>query len=124
MLLIILLNYKQGSVKLRDLEYSDDIYGYVSVAGVLPFNENVPKRLSAIDGSNIKLDSIDEYKALLLTMKILENKKQNLNQWLTKVINNKKYRFKLHENLKTIALKPKEPNWKIINIKNNGNLII
>ena len=124
MLLIILLNYKQGSVKLRDLEYSDDIYGYVSVAGVLPFNENAPKRLSAIGGSNIKLDSIDEYKALLLTMKILENKKQNLNQWLTKILNNKKYRFKLHENLKTIALKPKEPNWKIINIKNNGNLII
>ena len=115
---------KQGSVKLKDLEYSEDIYGYVSVAGVLPFNENVPKRLSAIGGSNIKLDSIDEYKALLLTMKILENKKQNLNQWLTKIINNKKYRFKLHENLKTIALKPKEPNWKIIKIKNNGNLII
>ena len=115
---------QKGTVKLRDLKYSDDIYGYVSVAGVLSFNENAPKRLSAIGGSNIKLDSIDEYKALLLTMKILENKKQNLNQWLTKIINNKKYRFKLHENLKTIALKPKEPNWKIIKIKNNGNLII
>jgi len=115
---------KQGSVKLRDLEYSDDIYGYVSVAGVLPFNENAPKRLSAIYGYNRKLDSIDEYEALSLTMNILENKKQSLEQWLTKIIDNKKYRFKLHENLKKIALKPKQPNWKVIKIKSDGNLIV
>ena len=115
---------KQGSVKLRDLEYSDDIYGYVSVAGVLPFNENAPKRLSAIYGYNRKLDSIDEYEALSLTMNILDNKKQSLEQWLTKIIDNKKYRFKLHENLKKIALKPKQPNWKVIKIKSDGNLIV
>ncbi|MDC0093260.1 hypothetical protein OAI86_02965 [Alphaproteobacteria bacterium] len=114
---------QQGSVKLLDFEYSNDIYGYVSVAGVLPF-ESVPKRLSAINGSNIKLDSIDEYEALLSTMNILENKKQNLEQWLSKVVHNKKYRLKVHENLKKIALKPKRPNWKIIEVKSNGKLVI
>ena len=115
---------QQGSVKLRDFEYSNDIYGYVSVVGVLPFNESVPKRLSSIDGSKTKLDSIDEYKALSLTMNNLENKKQSLEQWLTNVIDNKKYRFKVNKNLKTIALKPKKPNWKIIEIKTNGELVI
>jgi hypothetical protein len=115
---------QQSSVKLIDFEYSNDIYGYVSIAGVLPFNESVPKRLSAIYASNIKLDSINEYEALLSTMNILENKKQNLEQWLTKVIENKKYRYEVHENLKNIALKPKKTNWKIIEVKNNGKLVI
>ena len=108
---------QQGSVKLRDFEYSNDIYGYVSVVGVLPFNESVPKRLSSIDGSKTKLDSIDEYKALSLTMNNLENKKQSLEQWLTNVIDNKKYRFKVNKNLKTIALKPKNLIGKLLKLK-------
>ena len=114
---------KQGSVKLRDFEYSDDIYGYVSLAGVLPFN-GTPKRLSAIHGIHTKLDNVNEYEALLLTMSILENKKQSLTQWLMEVIDNKQYRFKLHENLKKIALKPKSPNWEIIDVKSKGDLVI
>ena len=115
---------RRGSVKLTDLEYSNDIYGYVSVAGVLPFNKSVPKRLSSIYGSKTKLDSIDEYDALSFTMNNLENKKQNLEQWLTEVIDNKQYRFKLHKNLKKIALKPKSPNWEIIDVKSKGDLVI
>ncbi|MDC0456863.1 hypothetical protein OAM56_02990 [Alphaproteobacteria bacterium] len=115
---------QRGSVKFTDFQYSNDVYGYVSVAGVLPFNESVPKRLSSIYGLKTKLDSIDEYEALSFTMNNLENKKQSLEQWLTKVIDNQKYRFKVHENLKTIALKPKKPNWKVIKIKANGELII
>jgi hypothetical protein len=110
-------------VKLRDFEYSDDIYGYVSLAGVLPFN-GTPKRLSAIHGMHTKLDNVNEYEALLLTMSILENKKQSLEQWLTEVIDNKQYRFKLHKNLKKIALKPKSPNWEIIDVKSKGDLVI
>ena len=115
---------QRGSVKLTDLEYSNDIYGYVSVAGVLPFNESVPKRLSSIYGSKTKLDSIDEFKALSFMMNNLENKKQSLEQWLTEVIDNKQYRFKLHKNLKKIALKPKSPNWEIIDVKSKGDLVI
>ena len=80
--------------------------------------------MSSIYGLKTKLDSIDEYEALSFTMNNLENKKQSLEQWLTKVIDNQKYRFKVHENLKTIALKPKKPNWKVIKIKANGELII
>ena len=114
---------KQGSVKLRDFEYSDDIYGYVSLAGVLPFNRT-PKRLSAIHGMHTKLDNVNEYEALSFMMNNLENKKQSLEQWLTKVIYNKKYRFKLHQKLKIIALKPKNPKWKIIEAKGNGDLVI
>ncbi|MDA9114120.1 hypothetical protein N9J43_01450, partial [Alphaproteobacteria bacterium] len=115
---------QRGSVKLTDLEYSNDIYGYVSVAGVLPFNESVPKRLSSIYGSKTKLDSIDEYEALSFTMNNLENKKKSLEQWLTEVIDNKQYRFKLHKNLEKIALKPKSPNWEIIDVKSKGDLVI
>ena len=115
---------QQGSVKLTDFEYSNDIYGYISVAGVLPFNESVPKRLSSIYGLKTKLDSIDEYEALSSTMNNLESKKQSLHQWLTKVIDNKKYRFKIHKNLKAIALKPNDPNWEVIEIKTKGELVI
>jgi hypothetical protein len=57
-------------------------------------------------------------------MSILENKKQSLTQWLMEVIDNKQYRFKLHENLKKIALKPKSPNWEIVDVKSKGDLVI
>jgi len=80
--------------------------------------------LSSIYGSKTKLDSIDEYKALSFTMNNLENKKQSLEQWLTEVIDNKEYRFKLHKNLKKIAIKPKSPNWEIIDVKSKGDLVI
>ena len=53
-----------------------------------------------------------------------ELKKQSLEQWLTEVIDNKQYRFKLHKNLKKIALKPKSPNWQIIDVKSKGDLVI
>ncbi len=115
---------KQGSVKFRDFEYTDDIYGYVSVAGVFPFNGTNPKRLSAIYGFNTKLENVNEYEALLLTMSILENKKKSLAQWLIEVTNKKQYRFKLHDNLKKIALKPKNPNWEIMDVNSRGDLVV
>ena len=55
---------------------------------------------------------------------VLENKKQSLEQWLTEVIDNKQYRFKLHKTLKKIDQKPKRINWEIIDVKSKGDLVI
>ena len=53
-----------------------------------------------------------------------ELKKQSLEQWLMKVIDNKQYRVKLNKNLEKIAIKPKSTNWEIIDVKSKGDLII
>ena len=115
---------QKGSVKLRDLEYSGYIYGYVSLAGVMPLNGKVPKRLSVIHGSNTNLNSIDEQGALTSLINILENKKQILSNWIEVVTSNYAYRLKLLEKLKSIAIKVKNPNWEVVKVKKVGNLVI
>ena len=115
---------QKGSVKLRDFEYSGCIYGYVSLAGVMPLNGKVPMRLSVIHGSNTNLNSIDEQGALISLMNILENKKHTLSNWIEVVTNNNTYRLKLLEKLKSMGIKVKNPNWKVVKVKKNGNLII
>ena len=115
---------KSGSVKIRNFEYTKDIYGYVSVPGALPFNEENPMRLSAISGLNTNLNSIDEQGALTLLLNILENKDQKLSHWTETIINSKAYRLKLHKQLKSLAIKIKNPNWEVVKVKRNGDLLI
>ena len=39
---------KLGTVKIKEFEWQKEIYGYVSIPGAFSFNENKPKRLSAL----------------------------------------------------------------------------
>jgi len=115
---------KPGTVKIKDFKYNRDIYGYVSIPGVFPFELKKPKRLKEISGLNTKLKAIDEETALTFLMNLLEPKQHDLSIWIWNVINNKDYRLILHDKLKLKALRPKNPNWEIINVKMNGSLII
>ena len=113
-----------GTVKIKDFEFNGDVYGYVSVAGSLPFEVNEPYRLSEINGINVNLKSINEEKALILLMKFLEPKQRNLSVWIKKIIDEKGYRLNLHELLKSQAIKPNNPNWEKIEVAMNGAMIL
>ena len=115
---------KQDTVKIKDFKYNKEIYGYVSISGVFPFNENKPKRLSVINAKNVLLKSFSEKKALLSFICTLGIEKNKLSEWIDKVINNKTYRISLHEKLKSIAIKPKNPNWEVVKKSIRGNLVI
>ena len=115
---------KPGTVKIKDFKYNGDIYGYISIPGVFPFELKKPKRFKEISGLNIKLKAIDEESALTFLMNLLEPKQYDLSIWIWNIINNKDYRLTLHDKLKLTALRPKNPNWEIINVRMNGSLII
>ena len=115
---------KPGTVKIKDFKYNGDIYGYISIPGVFPFELKKPKRFKEISGLNIKLKAIDEESALTFLMNLLEPKQDDLSIWIRNVIDNKDYRLTLHDKLKLKALRPKNPNWEIINVRMNGSLII
>jgi len=115
---------KLDTVKIKDFKYAKQIYGYISIAGVFPFNENKPKRLSAINARNITLKGSSEKKALLSLMHNLGIENNKLSEWVDKVINNKTYRISLHEKLMSKAIKPQNPDWEIVKKSVYGNLII
>jgi len=115
---------KLETVKIKDFEYKKDIYGYVSVPGILPFQDKFPKRLSSISGQNIKLNDLSEINALKYMQDTYGSKSINLNEWLNKIINEKEYRFSILQNLRSKAIKPKNPNWKIIQATTKGELIV
>ena len=115
---------KPGTVKIKDFEFNGNIYGYVSIPGVFPFELKKPKRLKEISGSNINLKAIDEETALISLMNLLEPNQHNLYNWIWDIINNRDYRITLHEKLKLKALKPIDPNWEIVNVKIKGSLTI
>ena len=115
---------KLDTVKIKDFKYEKQIYGYISISGVFPFNNNKPKRLSAINAKNVALKSFSEKKALLSLIHSLGIQKNRLPEWTDKVINNKTYRISLNEKLKLKAIKPQNPDWEIVNKSIRGNLII
>ena len=115
---------KQDTVKIKDFKYKKHIYGYISISGVFPFNNNKPKRLSAINAKNATLKSFSEKKALLSLIYSLGIEENRLSEWIYEVINNKTYRISLHEKLKSKAMKPQNPNWEIVKKSIRGNLII
>ncbi len=115
---------KLGTVKIKDFKYEKQIYGYISIAGVFPFYDKKPKRLSEINAENVTLKSSSEKNALLSLIHSLGIEENKLSEWIDKVINNKSYRISLHKQLKSKAIKPKNPNWEIIKKSIRGNLII
>ena len=115
---------KLDTVKIKDFKYAKQIYGYISIAGVFPFNENKPKRLSRINAKKVTLKGLSEKKALLSLINSLGIEDSKLSEWVDKVINNKTYRISLHEKLKSRAIKPQNPGWEIVKKSVRGNLII
>jgi len=115
---------KSGTVKIKDFQFSGDIYGYVSVAGAFPFKLNAPFRLAAILSSNNKLTAIYEEAALDFLMKFLEPDQTILREWIKEVIEDKDYRLQLHKKLKSIAIKPDQPNWETIDININDEMVL
>jgi len=115
---------KSGTVKIKDFQFSGDIYGYVSVAGAFPFKLNSPLRLAAILSSNTKLEAIYEKVALDFLMKFLEPDQTILREWIKEVIEDKDYRLQLHKKLKSIAIKPDQPNWETIDININDEMVL
>ena len=113
-----------GTVKIEDFDYKKDIYGYISVPGVFPFKDNLPRRLSSIGGDNINLNEFSEINALHCLQEIVGDKRLQLDQWLDKIINDEEYRFSKLRVLRAKAIKPKNPNWEIINVNTKGKLII
>ena len=115
---------KLNTVKIKDFKYAKQIYGYISIAGVFPFSENKPKRLSRINAKKVTLKGLSEKKALLSLFNSLGIEVNKLSEWVDKVINNKTYRISLHEKLKSRAIKPQNPDWEIVKKSVRGNLII
>ena len=115
---------KLDTVKIKDFKYKNQIYAYISISGVFPFNDNKPKRLSAINAKNITLKSLSEKKALLSLIYSLGIEEDRLSEWIYKVVNDKTYRMCLHEKLKSKAIKPQNPDWEIVKKSIRGNLII
>jgi hypothetical protein len=113
-----------GTVKIEDFDYTKDIYGYISVPGVFPFQGNLPRRLSSIGGDNIKLNEFSETNAVLYLKETMGDKKLSLDQWLKKIINDEEYRFSKLKLLRAKAIKPKNPNWEIVNVTTKGKLIV
>ena len=90
----------------------------------IPFNKNLPKRLSALNAKNTKLEGIYESEALIYLKNYLDVKNKNLLEWLEKVINDKIYRLGIHEILKTKAIKPQNTNGELLETSLKGKLII
>ena len=115
---------KLDTVKIKDFKYAKQIYGYISIAGVFPFSENKPKRLSRINAKKVTLNGLSEKKALLSLIHSLGIEDNKLSEWVDKVINNKNYRISIHEKLRLRAIKPQNPDWEIVKKSARGSLII
>ena len=115
---------KSGTVKIREFEWQKEIYGYVSIPGAFSFNKNKPKRLSALRAQNSTLNGFCESEALIYLKNYLDVNDKNLSQWLDDVINDKIYRLGIHKILKSKAIKPRNPNWEILQTNLKGELII
>ena len=115
---------KSGSVKIKNFNFEKQIYGYVAISGVFPFDDCQPKRLSAINAENIRLQSFSEYEALLYIKKNLGFKDKELSEWIKMVVNDKSYRLLLHKTMRSNSVKPQNPDWEIVNTTSKGELVL
>ena len=113
-----------GSVKIKNLNYKEQIYGYVAISGVFAFDEFQPKRLSALKAKNIKLQPFSEYEALVYLKNKLGFNHKNLSKWIEMVVKEKSYRVRLHKIMRLNSVKPKNPNWEVVNTTSKGQLIL
>jgi len=49
---------------------------------------------------------------------------EDLSKWIRMVVKDKSYRLRLHNSMRSISVKPKNPNWEIVNITSKGELIL
>jgi hypothetical protein len=115
---------KLGTVKIKEFEWQKEVYGYVSIPGVFPFNQDIPKRLSALKSQDSELEGISEGEALVYLKNYLGVEDKSLSKWIDKVINDKIYRLRIHEILKSKSIKPQNPNWVVLETCFKGDLII
>ena len=115
---------KLGTVKIKEFEWQKEVYGYVSIPGVFPFKKDIPKRLSALKSQDSELESISEGEALVYLKNYLDVKEKSLSQWIDKVINDKIYRLRIHEILRSKSINPQNPNWEVLETCLKGDLII
>ena len=115
---------KYGSVKIKNFNYQKQIYGYVAISGVFPFDKCQPKRLSAINATNIKFQPFSEYEALVYLKNKLGFKDKGLSKWIAMVVKDKSYRLILHKTMRSNSVKPQNPNWEIINTTSKGELVL
>ena len=115
---------KSGSVKIKNFNFEKQIYGYVAISGVFPFDDCQPKRLSAINAKNIRLQSFSEYEALIYIKKKLGFQDKELSEWIEMVVNDKSYRLLLHKTMRSNSVKPQNPDWEIVNTTSKGELVL
>ena len=115
---------KSGSVKISNFNYEKHIYGYVAISGVFLFEECQPRRLSAINAKNIKLQHFSEYDALVNLKNKLGSKDKDLSNWIEMVVKDKSYRLRLHQTMKSNSVKPQNPNWEIVKTTSKGELVL
>ena len=115
---------KSGSVKIKNFNFEKQIYGYVAISGVFPFDDCQPKRLSAINAKNIRLQSLSEYEVLIYLNKKLGFKDKDLSSWIEMVVKDRSYRLRLHKRMKSVSIKPQNPNWEIVNTTSKGELVL
>jgi hypothetical protein len=115
---------KLGTVKIKEFEWQKEVYGYVSIPGVFPFKKDIPKRLSVLKSQDSELEGVSEGEALVYLKNYLGVEDKSLSKWIDKVINDKIYRLRIHEILKSKSIKPQNPNWEVLETCFKGDLII
>jgi len=115
---------KLGTVKIKEFEWQKEVYGYVSIPGVFPFKKDIPKRLSVLKSQDSELEGVSEGEALVYLKNYLGVEDKSLSKWIDKVINDKIYRLRIHEILKSKSIKPQNPNWEVLETYFKGDLII
>ena len=111
---------EKGSVLMKGINYSGPVYGYVSANGVYGFRNNVPNRLSYLKSINPTLKGMTEFKSLSFVKESLELNSLSIKDWIKKLISDKPYRLEIIKMMQNNSLKPKNPPWKIINVKAKG----
>ncbi len=114
---------EKGSVLMENLDYSGPVYGYVSVKGAYDFNNNIPNRLAYLESNKPTLNGITEFQALNFLRENFGIKNLKNKDWIKKIISDKLYRLKIIKIMQKNSLKPKNPPWKILNIKVKGQNI-
>lgn len=111
------------TVKIKNLNYNGPVFAYISSRGAFGFDINAPIRLEKIISFNSHFFSLDEKKALKKLINIELENKVSIKKWVKKLISDKKFRFKIIEQMSKRSIFPKKPTWKVQNINVIGKKI-
>ena len=95
------------------------IYGYVATSGALDFGSSQPLALSFFNTKDRKLKAISQNQAIRFIANLFLKKTfgNNFQEFRKEIIINNQFRWNIFKKLEKIALKPKNPPWKTIDIK-------